>query len=475
MEQLTERVSKLNDKEIRKGADYVLYWMQMYKRADHNHALNFAIEKANELGLPLLVYEGLKYYYPWASDRLHTFILEGVNEKRDAFRDRGISYVFYLQKDSDSPKQTVKALARDAALIVTDDYPCFIIPSHNGAIAEKAEVPVFAVDSNGIIPMSVFEKEEYAAYTIRPKIKRVLDRYFVPFEEAEIRTKDPDINPDCPDTVFSADEIANLVSKCDVDHSVAPSPIYKGGTANARIRLAKFVDEILPHYHETRNKCEKDGSSRLSAYLHFGFISSLEAALATKEADAPEEAKEAFLEELIVRRELSFNFTRFNPKYDSLESLPDWARETMREHVDDKREYIYSLEELEAGETHDELWNAAQREMVLTGEMHNYIRMLWGKNVIAWSETYEQAFAVLEHLNNKYCLDGRDPNSYAGILWCFGKHDRPWFERPVFGKMRYMTSGSTGKKFGSAKYIEWTKSLEEDPGLPETPRQSSLF
>ncbi|MCO6509519.1 MAG: deoxyribodipyrimidine photo-lyase, partial [Aridibacter famidurans] len=438
MERIDERAVKLNDADERPKADYVLYWMQMYKRADHNHALNFAIEKANDLGLPLLVYEGLKYYYPWASDRLHTFILEGVEEKREALRERGISYVFYLQKDEDSPKQTVKELVKRAALIVTDDYPCFIIPSHNEAIAEKADVAVYAVDSNGIIPMSRFEKEEYAAYTIRPKINKILDNYLVPFEEIEIENKDAGIEADCPDTDCSPDRIADLVAECDIDHSVPLSPIYKGGTANARKRLKKFVEEILPNYHKTRNKCEVDGSSRLSAYLHFGFISSLEAALAAKDSDAPKEAKDEFLEELIVRRELSFNFTKFNSEYDSLESLPDWARETMREHVSDEREYTYTAEDLENAETHDELWNAAQREIVETGEMHNYVRMLWGKNVIAWTKDYETAFGILEHLNNKYGLDGRDPNSYAGILWCFGKHDRPWFERDVFGKLRFM-------------------------------------
>ena len=238
-----------------------------------------------------------------------------------------------------------------------------------------------------------------------------------------------------------------------------PSKVYRGGTINAHIRLKKFVDEILPDYEAARNKPDRDGSSRLSAYLHFGFISPLEIALAVQNADAPQSSKDAYLEELIVRRELSFNFTLRNPNYDSLAALPAWAQKTMREHIDDERPFTYTLEELENGETHDELWNAAQREMVVTGEMHNYVRMLWGKNVIAWSPSYEIAFETLVHLNNKYCIDGRDPNSYAGILWCFGKHDRPWMERPVFGMIRYMTSGSTGKKFDSKKYIEWTKSL----------------
>lgn len=460
MKQISERVQLLNDKSANNDGKYVLYWMQMFKRTTHNHALKYAIECANERGLPLVVYEGLKFYYPWASDRLHTFILESVAEKRKAFEKLGIKYVFYLQKDKNSPKQVVAKLAKHAALIVTDDFPCFIIPDHNKAIVAKAEIPVYAVDSNGVIPLSKFEKEEYAAYTIRPKIKRILNDYLVPFEEAKIKVENLDLKVDCPDTEVNEKNIAKLVADCDVDHDVRPSNIYHGGTANGQKRLKKFLADILPDYDEARNKPEKDGSSRLSSYLHFGFLSSLEIALAVKDSDAPQVSKDAYLEEIIVRRELSYNFTRFNQQYDSLESLPDWVQKTMCEHADDQRETIYSLEELENCQTYDELWNASQREMNITGEIHNYVRMLWGKNVIAWTRSYEEAFAILEHLNNKYCLDGRNPNSYAGILWCFGKHDRAWMERDVFGKLRYMTTASTGKKFDSKKYIEWTKSLE---------------
>ena len=271
-----------------------------------------------------------------------------------------------------------------------------------------------------------------------------------------------------PNTEVNSKNIAELVAECDIDHTVKPSPIYHGGTKNGRKRLKYFIEKILPDYDETRNKPEIDGSSRLSSYLHFGFLSSLEIALAVKDSDAPKKSKDAFLEELIVRRELAYNFTDFNKDYDSLKALPDWVQQTMREHVGDERPEIFSLEELENCATYDELWNATQREMNITGEVHNYVRMLWGKLVIQWSKNYEEAFAILEHLNNKYCLDGRNPNSYAGILWCFGKHDRPWMEREIFGKMRYMTSNSTGKKFDSKKYIEWTKSLEENPKLPKT-------
>ena len=456
---INERVLRLNDKPVGPNAKYVLYWMQMYKRVDNNHALVYAIRQANELKLPLVVYEGLKYYYPWACDRLHTFILEGVEEKRAAFKKLGIRYVFYLQKDKNSPKQTVARLTKDAALIVTDDFPCFIIPDHNRRVAKRAEIPVYAVDSNGIIPMSKFDKEEYAAYTIRPKINKLLDGYLKPLPFEHVETKAPHLDVDCPETIVTSDNIEKLVAECDIDHNVIPSDFYHGGTIEGRMRLKKFIDEILPDYDKARSKPDRDGSSRLSSYLHFGYLSPLEIALAVKDADAPRESVDAYLEELIVRRELSYNMTLFNERYDSLAALPAWVQKTMRDHHDDERQFTYSLEQLEAGETHDELWNAAQREMVVTGEMHNYVRMLWGKNVIAWSRTHEEAFAALVHLNNKYCLDGRNPNSYAGILWCFGKHDRPWMERPVFGTIRYMTSGSTGKKFDSRKYITWTKSL----------------
>ncbi len=278
MKQINERVQLLNNKSANNNGKYVLYWVQMFKRTSHNHALNFAISQANERKLPLVVYEGLKFYYPWASDRIHTFILEGVEEKREEFAKLGIKYIFYLQKDENSPKDTVAQIAKDAALIVTDDFPCFIIPKHNAAIVRKAEIPVFAVDSNGVIPMSKFEKEEYAAYTIRPKIKRMLDDYLKPFEEEKIIVRADDLKIDCAETIV--ENIADLVKQCAIDHSVKPSYFYHGGTANGRKRLKKFVKEILNNYDTARNKPDKDGSSRLSSYLHFGFLSSLEIALA---------------------------------------------------------------------------------------------------------------------------------------------------------------------------------------------------
>lgn len=460
MKRVSERVVQLNTAETNKRPRYVLYWMQMYKRASFNHALTYAILKANELKLPLVVYEELNSREPWASDRFHTFVLEGVEEKKRDLDHLGIRYIFDLQKEGDAFAQIADRLAHDAACIVTDDFPCLTIPEQNRRMADRVDVPFYAVDSNGIIPLSKFDKEEYAAYTLRPKIRKLLPTYLKPFTEVSLDMDGTGLEVDCPETTITHAKIAELVDECDIDHSVTPSPVYHGGTANGRKRLKKFIDEILRNYDSTRSRPEIDGTSRLSPYLHFGFLSPIEIALEVRNSRAPESAKEAFLEELIVRRELSFNFTYNNPNYDSLDSLPAWLQKTMRKHIADERPIVYSIEQLEAGETHDELWNAAQHEMVVTGEMHNYVRMLWGKNVIAWTRSYEEAFAVLEHLNNKYCLDGRDPNSYAGILWCFGKHDRPWMERPIFGTMRYMTSGSTGRKFDSGKYIEWTRGLK---------------
>ena len=450
---LSSRVTKLNNAAENTKGRYVLYWMQIFKRASHNYALNFAIQMANERKLPLVVYEGLKFYYPWASDRLHTFILEGVAEKQKEFAERGIRYLFYLQRHKRDPKNTVARLAKEAALLVTDDFPCFIIPQHNERIAQL-KLPVYAVDANGMVPLSALPHEAYAAYTIRPKINRLLPDLPRTIVTPHVDLQKPKLDVDCPETVVTETNITDLVSQCDIDHTVKPSELYRGGTNAGRERLAKFVQNILPNYIKTHREPSIDGTSRLSPYLHFGFISVQEVVRAVERAEAPKQAKDAYLEQVIVRRELSFNLTRNNPHYDSLQSLPEWAQQTMRDHADDARPELIDAEKIEAAETYDELWNATQNELVKTGLLHNYVRMLWGKRVIEWQRTYEMAFELLVHLNNKYALDGRNPNSYAGILWCFGKHDRPWFEREIFGTIRYMTSNSMGKKFKSKDYIQ---------------------
>ena len=449
---LSSRVTKLNNASENKKGRYVLYWMQMFKRASHNYALNFAIQMANERRLPLVVYEGLTFSYPWANDRFHTFVLEGVEEKQAEFAERGIRYIFNLQRNERDPRRVVQQLAREAALLVTDDYPCFIVPRHNERISQL-DRQVFAVDANGMAPLSAFPKEEYAARTIRPKINRLLPDLPRVIDTPTLHVQKLAFDIGGPHTAVSSENIAELVSQCDIDHSVKPSDRYRGGTKAARRRLTDFVRRILPYYDKTQKEPSVDGVSRLSPYLHFGFISIQEVVAAVEKAKAPKIAKEAFLEQAIVRRELSFNFTRHNPHYDSLQSLPEWALQTMHDHADDPRPELLDAEKIEAAETYDELWNAAQRELLVTGHLHNYVRMLWGKRVIEWQRTYEMAFELQVHLNNKYALDGRDPNSYAGILWCFGKHDRPWFDREVFGTIRYMTSQSMAKKFNARRYM----------------------
>jgi deoxyribodipyrimidine photo-lyase len=465
--QINERVTLLNRAETNKNGRYILYWMQIFKRADHNHALNYAVELANERGLPLVVYEGLKYYYPWANDRLHTFILEGVNEKREALARRGIRYLFYLQRNERDPRDTVARLAREAAALVTDDFPCFIVPEHNRNTAARVKIPVFAVDANGLVPLSKFAKEEFAARTIRPKIHRMLPECVNFTPDPKLKFSNPALEIDCPEeTVFTDNEIPALVASCAIDHSVPPSPLYHGGTANGRKRLRHFAENLLAGYDETRNEPSVDGSSRLSPYLHFGFLAPQEVYEAVQAADAPPEAKAAYLEEFIVRRELSYNMTRFNPHYDSLEALPAWALKTMREHADDARQ-VYSVEQIETAATHDEMWNATQRELLHTGLLHNYVRMLWGKKIMEWRPAYAESFDLMVHLNNKYALDGRNPNSYTGILWCFGKHDRAWGpQRPVFGTLRYMSSPSMARKINAQKYIAWTNELAPPQNAP---------
>jgi len=458
---IDNRTRLLNEVPFNLDGNYVIYWMQIFKRSQHNFALNKAVEIANALNKPLVVYEGLKYYHPWASDRIHTFILEGVAEKKQAFAARGIRYLFYLQTDKQAPKNTVARLAKKAAALITDDYPCFIIPDHNKAILKQVNIPVLIVDSNGMIPIALLPKEEFAARTIRPKIHRLLPDHSDLIRTPHLKVQHPHLELDCPETIVEADQIPKLVAACDIDHSVPPSTFYHGGEQEAQKRLHYFIRNILPQYADLRNKPEVDGCSRLSSWLHFGFISVQEIYLAILNADAPQASKDAFLEEVIIRRELSFNFCAHNPDYQSLKSLPDWAKKTMNQHARDERAVTFTKEQMEQGTTTDALWNACQHELVKTGELHNYMRMLWGKKMIEWSSSYESAFDLMVHLNNKYALDGRDPNSYTGILWCFGKHDRAWGPvRPVFGTLRYLSTRSWWTKVGAREYIRNNSGIE---------------
>ena len=460
------RIRLLNSQPLNGGVAYVLYLCQMNRRVEWNHALAWAADLANRHGLPLLVYEGLTCSYPYANDRLHTFILEGVPEMARGLRELGAGYVFYLRRTRQDPDDVLYCLAGSAAAIVIDDYPAFVTAAHNRSVPGKVRAPYYAVDSSCVVPMSRFEKREYAARTIRPKIHRLLAEHLhpAPTLRLERRWKGP-VPP--LHTAVTHSNIGALASSCEIDHSVRPSISFHGGRRTAKQHLERFLDERLRRYARDRNSPSRHATSDLSPYLHFGRISALETALAAREyARAHKLIADEFLEELIVRRELAFNFARTAARADTLEALPDWARKTLAAHARDARPYLYSRETFERAATHDVLWNAAQKELLLRGKIHGYYRMYWGKKIIEWSATHAEALETMINLNDRYALDGRDPNTYANILWCFGLHDRPWRERPVFGTVRYLSLEGMRRKTEVDAYISEIEHLErtgEDP------------
>lgn len=450
---MVERVRKLNHAEPRENAQYVLYWAQMNRRVESNHALAFAADLANQRGLPLLFYEGLTCTYGFSSDRFHTFLLEGVPETARRVAKLGIGYVFHLRKRRADPNDALYRLAANAAAVVTDDYPAFIAAQHNRSVPSRLEIPYYAVDSSCIVPMSHFAKQEYAAYTIRPKIHKVLADYLQPVPPIRMKRKWnlPVSSLHCEVT---EENIPALVASCEIDHSIAPSAEFRGGRNEAERRLHRFLAQNLRRYAKTSNQPSEKSTSGMSPYLHFGHISSLEVALAAKQyADEHGLIAAEFLEELIVRRELAFNFARFGPTPDTLDALPDWARATLRKHDGDARAFVYTRDQFERAATHDALWNATQQEMLRDGKIHGYYRMYWGKKIIEWSPTHQDALDTMIYLHDKYALDGRDPNTYTNILWCFGLHDRPWTERPVFGMIRYMSLDGMKRKTDVNAYI----------------------
>lgn len=460
-----ERIVRLNDRPERSGADFVLYWIQMYHRAEQNWALTAAIEAANRLRLPLVVYHGLGYTYPHANDRIHRFILEGVAELPDRFARRGIQYHFYLRQCPEDPNDSLYRLSRRAALLITDDFPAFIIPEQSRRVSGRAEVAMWSVDSNGIAPLAAIPREQYGAYTLRPHIRRMFPDHLRPVPEPSVLHSSLDIRLDIPGTRVGPETIDALVAACAIDHAVHPSPVYHGGYTQAQKRLQAFVAGGLREYATARNRPGTESTSRLSAYLHFGQIAVQEVALAVRDASGVAPVHwEAFLEELIVRRELAYNFCRYNPHHRSLEALPAWARDTLRVHIKDRRPHLYALQEFEAARTHDYLWNAIQAELLTTGAMFGYYRMYWGKKIIEWSRTPAEAQETMIRLHEKYALDGRNPNTYANILWCFGKHDRAWSERPVFGKVRYMSLAGMEAKSDVASYVERVNGWCEEAG-----------
>jgi deoxyribodipyrimidine photo-lyase len=430
--------------------------MQRAQRALDNPALEVAVQTANLLQLPCVVFLAPVPFYPNANLRHYRFLNQGIPAIASGLQKRGIGFVLRRYPDHHLLKfcEEVKP-----ALVVGDENPMREPEHWREVVAKQLRVPLWTVDADVIVPSKLLMKEQYGAYTARPVIKRLLREFLkaVGNTNAKVAWK-------APSGLKSLPVDTDITEGWKLDRSVKPVESIHGGTDEALKQLKKFVRNSLAKYPVDRNKPERDGTSRLSAYLHFGHIGPHTVALAVQKASkqARKQAKEAFLEQLIVRRELAINFVRFNPDYDNFESGTDWAHKSLVEHAGDPRK-IYTERQLEEAQTHDPLWNAAQMQMVKSGFMHNYMRMYWAKKILEWSKTPARAYQVAVYLNDKYELDGRDPNGYAGIAWAIvGKHDRPWFERPIFGKIRYMSFNSTSKKFDSKRYIQQMEALGEN-------------
>ncbi len=444
---ISDRVKELNNKHPQDG-DYILYWMQAAQRVHYNHALEFAIDQANEKNLPLIVFFSLTPNFPEGNARHYYFLLEGLVQVEADLEDRGIEFVLWQGE----PFKGVEKLGKKARLVITDGGYLSVEKTWRKKAAKSLNCPLIEVETNTVLPVDlVSDKEEYAAFTFRKKMKPHLSNYLVEVRENDLKKKSLN-NFDWPSLGLSDKD--KIIEELKISAKPARVEGIKGGNKEALQCLGNFLDNSLDIYPEKGGDPAFDCQSGLSAYLHFGHISPLYIALKTRARESPGE--EAFLEQLLVRRELSFNFVNFNPYYmGPLEKmLPEWAWNTLRTHEKDKRDYIYSPRELEQASTHDDYWNAAQQEMVLGGKMHGYMRMYWGKKILEWSKTPEEAFSTCLYLNNKYSLDGRDPNSFAGVSWCFGKHDRAWTERDIFGKVRYMNAKGLERKFDMGKYLE---------------------
>jgi deoxyribodipyrimidine photo-lyase len=449
-----ERLKSLNARDPAPG-DYVLYWMQASQRAGSNHALEYAVRQANERRQPCVVFFGLTDRFPEANARHFAFLLEGLSETRRDLEAKGIRMVVRAV----SPEKGVVELARRASLVVVDRGYLGIQKAWRAAAAVALDCPLIQVESDAVVPVEeASPKEAWTAATFRPRIKAALDAYLVPLRER--RPVKDSLGLDFES--LNLDDAESILNRLDIDRSVPRSSFFRGGTKEARRRLRLFIRDKLDEFPDLRSNPGCDYLSHLSPYLHFGQISPLAVALAVKATGSP--GRESFLEELIVRRELSLNFVHYNQRYDVLDgAVPAWARKSLEKHASDERPSLYGREDLEAGRTGDPYWNAAQREMTLTGKMHGYMRMYWGKKILEWSPTPQEAFATALYLNDKYELDGRDPNGFAGVAWCFGKHDRPWQERRVFGLVRTMTAEGLRRKFDIDRYVRKIEALAAPP------------
>ena len=464
---------------------YVLYWSLSFRRSTYNYALQRAVEWSNELKKPLLIFDPLQLRYDWASERLHQFILESIKDNYEAYRGTNVGYFPYVEINEGEIKGLFKALADSASVVISDDFPAFFIPQMTakgtGSVKSRFEL----VDSNGLMPIHAAEKEFVRAHDFRRYMhKNILEHIIDPPQENPVAVLEKKFSDKLIINIlekWKPTEVKNInipkfIESLPIDKSVKASDIA-GGSIAAVDRMNTFFKKGFNSYAERRSYPSEDFSSGLSPYLHFGNISSYEVfkkVVEIEEWDADKtdskkignrrgwwgmsENAESFLDELITWREVGFHTCVYKANFDQYESLPNWAINSLEEHIKDKREYIYSYEDLDNSRTHDEIWNAAQNQLREQGIIQNYLRMLWGKKILEWTETPEIAANYMIQLNNRYALDGRDPNSYSGIFWTLGRYDRAWGpERPIFGKIRYMTSQSTAKKFDLSGYMnKWS-------------------
>jgi deoxyribodipyrimidine photo-lyase len=426
--------------------------MQRAQRGRDNHAVDLAVAVANALGLPLVVYFAGIANFPNANLRHYAFLNRGLVDVEEDLAERGIGFVL-----RNAPRESHEGFLSDVsgAMLIGDENPMREPERWRRELAARMKIPFWTVDADVVVPSKLIETAQYGAYTIRPRLYRMLPEFLVPYKNPKVEKawKRP--------MGLVADSPREDMTRGwkQLDRSVAPVEAWVGGHRAAMKRLQHFCGKLLKNYERDRNRPEVDGTSALSPYLHFGHIGPLTMALAVDAAAKKDKTLQAvrdgFFNELIAWRELAVNFVKYQSNYDSAECAEDWAKKTIAEHAKDERERLYSLKELEAGETYDELWNAAQTQMVVHGWMHNVMRMYWAKKILEWTPDVGTAVKWAIHLNDKYELDGRDPNGYAGIAWSMvGKFDRAWGERPVFGKIRYMSGASTGRKFDSKLYIE---------------------
>lgn len=470
------RVTPLNELSVQENGAYVLYWMTAFRRTRYNFALDRAIEWANRLKKPLLVFEPLRLNYPWACDRFHQFVVDGMKDQSLRFEQAKISYFPYVEPKLQSAKGLLKALSANACVVVTDDHPNFFLPNMQKEAIKQVSTYFEKVDSNGLFPLSQTPNAFITAVLYRRFLQKNLKPYFYAFPNAEPLAQVPEYlqNAKIPEDILKKwlpTDLKTLnISDLEINHSV--KPFEKGGEVCAIEKMNDFFASKLLKYDTHRNQIDQSSESGLSPFLHFGQISShmvveqiLKSVHWTPDR-LPEKVTgsrsgwwgidpcyESFLDQIITWRELGFVFQHHTPNYDQYESLPQWAKQTLADHAQDPRQPCYDLDTLEKAKTHDPLWNAAQMQLVKEGKIQNYLRMLWAKKVLEWVKTPELALSYLIELNNKYATDGRDPNSYSGIFWCFGRFDSGWPERAIYGKVRCMTSDSTAKKYPVQGYI----------------------